>query len=175
MEVLIGAGSGLMGMFSGGGAAAAGASAAGLGGAASGFSAMSSLASMGGGVMKLFTGFASAEGTRAQGALERVSSEMEIAQIGAERNRIIANNLVVAAANGLDVSAGEPADQAIIAEKDAEAAINRERMNQAMRRYAINRTARAQEISGISGLVEGFASGAREMASSSIKTSRRGV
>ena len=165
--------SGLMGI--GGTAAAATGTAAGLGSLGSGFSAMSSLASFGSGVLGLFQGLANADGQRFQAAAERVAGEEAVADLMEARNRTMANNMVAAAASGVDTSVGDPAQAMDQAAEDANAQISVARSNAAMRAYLRRQQARQAEIGGIASFVGGVGGAAKEMASSRLATERRGA
>ena len=174
MEILMTAVSTVGSMFSAG-AGAAGATAGGLGGLSGTFSAVSSMASMGSGLMGLFSGMSNASNQRFMGEVDQLQSDQRIVDLAEERNRVIANNMVMAASSGLDITAGEPAWAAAEAERDTERAMKMERENAALRRYQRNRMAQAAEISGWSSLVTGMGSAAKEMTTSGLRSARRGM
>lgn len=185
MEILATAGTAAMSMFSAG-ASAIGSAASAVGGAVSsgasamsslsgGFSAMSGLASIGSGVVKMFGQKAAASDQRFQSRMEAASSGLQLAELKEERNRVIANNLVVASASGLDVTAGDPADAARAAEDMTRNQIEIENSNAAMRRYTRNRMASAAESKGWWSVFDGVVSAGKEMTSSRMQTDRRGV
>lgn len=180
MEIIATAGASMMSMFTGGAAAAGtagaagAASAGGLSALSGGFSAFSSLASAGSGIMGLITGFGNAEGHRNQGRSDIIAGEEKATDIMEARNRQIANNMVAAAAMGLSVTGGEPADAAVAAEADAARQIEIERTNAALRRRIRSGMAQQAEIGGVAQLVSGLGGAAKELASSGMRTARRG-
>jgi hypothetical protein len=159
----------------GGTAAGAGATAAGLGGLSQGFSAFSALAKMGGGLLSGVQALGSAEGQRFQGKVDMLAGEEAVADLARRRNETIANNMVIAAASGLDITSGEPVDMANSVTADADKQIFQTRTNAATRAYLRKSMARSQEIGAVSSVVEGFAGAAKELSSSSMATARRGV
>jgi hypothetical protein len=181
MEIIATAGASLMSVFTGGaataataGGAATAASAGGLSALSGGLSIFSSLASAGSGIMGLITGLGNAQGHRNQGRSDIIAGEEKAADIMEARNRNIANNMVAAAAMGLDVTGGEPVDAAVAAEADAARQIEIERTNAALRRRIRSGMARQAEIGGVSQLISGLGGAAKELASSQLRTARRG-
>lgn len=163
-----------LGSIGGAVTSAASTGAAALSSLSGGLSTFSALASAGSGIMGLLTGLGNAQGQRNQGLSDIVAGEEKAADIMEARNRQIANNMVAAAAMGLDVTGGEPADAAAEAEKEAARQIEIERTNAALRRRIRSGMARQAEIGGVSQLISGLGSAATELASSGVRRARRG-
>lgn len=156
-------------------AAAGGASATGLGALSSGFSAFSGLASIGGGILSIYKGFADAEGQRFQAKVDRLAGEETAADLMEMRNKTMANNMVAAAASGVDASVGDPATAAEQVGEDADKQIRLARNNASTKAYMRQMNARQMEIGGIAAGLASFGSGAKEVASSRMSSARRGV
>lgn len=156
-------------------AGAAGATATGLGALSGTFSTFAGLAQIGSGIAGLWSGFANAENQRFQAAADRLAGEETVADLMEQRNRTIANNMVIAAASGIDTSVGDPVDAAEKVKLDAERQIGTARSNAAIRASLRQSQARQAEIGGIASLFGGIAGGAKELASSRIADARRGV
>lgn len=156
-------------------AGAAGASASALGGLSGTFSAFSAFASLGSGVMGMMQAGQQAQGSRLQAAWEQAGGADEVADLMEARNRTIANNMTMAAASGIDTSVGDPQDAARQVEEDANRQIGTAQANANMRRYMRQQQASQSETTGFASLIGGVAGAAKELASSSMSTARRGV
>lgn len=177
MSAATSVGSAVTGLFGGGATAVAGAgtAASGISALSGTFSTLSAFASLGAGIMSMRQGEENAGAQEFQSQIDDVESQERVAALAEERNKTIANNLVTAAASGIDVSAGEPGDAAYNAERDAGRLIETERQSAAVRRYSRNRMAAAATATGYSGLISGVSSAGRQLTSSAMQTARRGL